>query len=241
MVRKTAESYGGKLLAVQGENLLSMAVYGSAVTGGYVQGRSNINILAVFERLGIEELEKSRSLVRQASGSGRVTFLFLTPETIRRSTDTFPIEYIDMKEDHVTIYGEDLLNDLNIDPRNLRLQCEREIKGKLILFRNTYLETSTRSGPTSALLSATLTSLFPVFRGLLRLKRVEPEQDRERLIRQVASEFSLNGDPFIQVWEAKSRKRKLDKDNMPDVVAGFLSDLEILATASDDIKVRAND
>ncbi len=182
-------------------------------------------------------MEKSRPLVRRASGSGRVTFLFLTPETIRRSTDSFPIEFIDMKESHVTVYGKDLLNDLEIDPRNLRLQCEREIKGKLILFRNTYLETSTRPGPTSRLLSSTLTSLFPVFRGLLRLRGVKPEQDREPLIHQIAGEFSLSSDPFVQVWEVKSRKRKLNKDELPDVVAGFLANLEILAAASDTIGV----
>ena len=40
------------------------------------------------------------------------------------------MEFLNFKLVHHTLYGEDLLAGLEIDKKDLRLQCERELKGK---------------------------------------------------------------------------------------------------------------
>ena len=54
--------------------------------------------------------------------------VFFTEDYIIRSTDVFPIEFLDMKENHVTLYGKDLFEAIAVDTKNLRFQCEQEIK-----------------------------------------------------------------------------------------------------------------
>ena len=44
-----------------------------------------------------------------------------------------------MKLFHLTVFGEDIFQDVNIENSNLRHQCERELKVKLIGLRHGYL------------------------------------------------------------------------------------------------------
>jgi len=56
-------------------------------------------------------------------------------EELERSTDVFTIELIDMKQHHRVLWGDDVIQGLQIPMRLHRVQVEYELREKLILLR----------------------------------------------------------------------------------------------------------
>ena len=134
-----------------------------------------------------------------------------------------------MKDFHQVIYGMEVFDALEIRTENLRLECEEQLKGKLIRLRQAYLEIGTNSKLMEQVLIESLTSLIPVFRAVLRLKDREPQMEKESVIEAVAHEFHVGKEPFLQVLAMKKGKGGVSKDLMENLFGQCLVELEKLA------------
>jgi len=67
----------------------------------------------------------------------------MTPTYIHKSLDVFPIEFLNMKLFHQTVFGEDIFQDVNIKNSNL-LCWFFQIKKTGIIFRSTLLREGVR-------------------------------------------------------------------------------------------------
>ena len=65
--------------------------------------------------------------------------LLMDPAYIHSSVDVFPLEFFNFKLLHQALYGEDLFAKLEINRQELRYQCERELKGKLLWLHRIYV------------------------------------------------------------------------------------------------------
>ncbi|GAF85441.1 unnamed protein product, partial [marine sediment metagenome] len=131
-VRKLIQPYLNELLKIHRDNIISIFLCGAAVGADYVHKASNITLLVILEKLGFADLQKSLKTISRGINKKIAAPLLLTRKHMETSTDVFPIEFLEMKENHLTLYGEDLLGPLEIKPANIRLFCEEQIKGKLI-------------------------------------------------------------------------------------------------------------
>src|SRR5262245_8506993 len=86
-----------KLKAVYAERLLRVLVYGSVARGAYVPKRSNINMFVALDHVGPGELSLYRKLRPDVEKPPIAPPLFLDPTYIRYSTDTFPLEFLDIR------------------------------------------------------------------------------------------------------------------------------------------------
>ena len=88
------------------KELVSLIIYGSAASGHYIQGKSDINLLVVVTPAGID----SNRMFWIRSGEKRHVAmpLIMTKDFILCSLDSFPIEFLNMKNNHVLIYGENV-------------------------------------------------------------------------------------------------------------------------------------
>ena len=120
---------------VFGSDLISIILYGSGASGHYVAGKSDLNFLIVISEGGIDNLDRAFSAVARWRKRKAATPLFMTKAEILSSRDTYPIEFLSMKKHYVTVSGEDVLGGLSFEPAHLRLQSEREFKGKLVHLR----------------------------------------------------------------------------------------------------------
>ncbi|OQX87303.1 MAG: hypothetical protein B6D55_03880 [Candidatus Omnitrophica bacterium 4484_70.2] len=100
-VRKKVVPYLKELLKIHGKNIISINLYGSATGKDFSPKTSDINLLVVFHQLPFEVLEKSLKLVSWGIDRKISCPLFLTLEHIRTSQDVFPIEFLEMKENHI--------------------------------------------------------------------------------------------------------------------------------------------
>jgi predicted nucleotidyltransferase len=130
-----------------GAKLLGATLYGSVVTGDFHAERSDVNVAFVLSDLGAGELEAIRAARRAWTRARVLRPLFLTGRKISRSLDTFPLEYLLIREQHEPLHGRDFFSDLAIERTELRLQVERVIRSQELGLCLAYLALAdTRAG-----------------------------------------------------------------------------------------------
>ncbi|MBI5415444.1 MAG: nucleotidyltransferase domain-containing protein [Candidatus Omnitrophica bacterium] len=225
-IKKNIDEFVTSLRKLYSDDLACVILYGSAASGELTEAHSNINLLVVLKKTDLPSLEMSRRLVNHLS-SRRIEPLFLSREYILGSSDVFPIEFLDMKDNHVCLYGPDVLDEVRIDPRNLRFQCEQELKSKLILVRQQYLRVNPNDKRALAnLLFRNLTSVAHIFRNLLRLKGKTPSRMNEDVFKEIAVEFHVETAVFLKIWQAKKDPARLNARDLKALLGDFVLELD---------------
>ncbi len=232
-VSASLQPYLEKLVELLGDNLITAAVYGSAASGDFSPKSSDLNLLLICQRVDQETLKRCLKLVERGRKKHITAPLFLTREHLDTSADVFPMEFLEFKENHLPVYGEDLLSGLRVDLKNLRYQCEEQIKGKLIRIRQVYLEVGLRGKGIEILLKESLSSLMPVFKNMLRLKGLEPPGRKEEILSQLEKEFGLKKDIFLEIWKDKQDDERIGGEKAETYLGRYLEELEKLARAAD--------
>jgi len=220
-----------------GDNLESIILYGSGASGDYVPGRSNLNFLIVLKKVDLSQLRLCAPLIRKWGKRGVAIPIFLTRQDINSSTDVFSIEFLEIKENHTVVYGEDAVKDLPINIKNLRLQCEREIRGQLIRLRGAFLEAFYSQKQMEDLAGRSLTSFLPILRNLFRLLKMKMPSRREEIVEATVEKFSLNREVFSRLLALKKGQLKLKKLEMEALMEDYLEEIQKLAGAIDRLKV----
>jgi len=233
-VKKVVVPFSQAMVGLHGDNLKSISLYGSAVGEDFIPKKSNVNLLLVMERINLPDLKKSLKLISQGRKKG-ITPLFLTVEHMESSTDTFPVEFLEMKENYILIYGNDILKELEVNSRNVRLQCEQQLKGGLIRLYQVYLEIGKREKRIRSLLINSLTSFIPIFRSLLRLRGKVLSVKKRDIISDLEREFTINGDIFLKVLQMKEGKKV--EDNLEKLFGDYLEEVEKLCIICDRMEV----
>ncbi len=192
-----------KLKSTYDANLKSVVLYGSAAGGDFQKKVSDYNIIIVLENLAPVEIAKSSSLVRKWVKRGNPPPLFFSPEIIKSSSDVFPIEFFDIKERHKIIAGEDYFKDITIDPKNLRHQCEHELRSMLMNLRPRLAMLADKPKGLIRLALESSSSFFAVFRGILRLAGTTPQPGKKEMIEQLAKLSGIDPAIFLEVVDVR--------------------------------------
>ena len=102
--------------------LKSVVLFGSAAAGDRVEKKSDYNVLVVTEDLGIDTLNAISKTATAWAKAGNPAPMLFTEERLKQATDVFPIELLDIRECHKVLHGENLVEGLEIDTKNLRLE-----------------------------------------------------------------------------------------------------------------------
>ena len=222
-VEKKLNGFNRLIKEAYKEGLISVILYGSAASGEFVDTHSNLNVLLVLKNTDLENLKKAAFAVNKFP---MINPLFLTESYILRSLDIFPIEFLDMQENYQVLYGQDILKDINIDTRNLRFQCEQELKVKLINLRQVFLMMYKDKAALCNLLFKSFTSVLHILRNVLRLKGKASPYNKEEILKALALEFQIDMNVWQKIWLAKNRQIKLNNKNAKELFIKFVRDLE---------------
>jgi predicted nucleotidyltransferase len=221
---------------VFGQDLLSVVLYGSAASGEYVPGRSDINLALVLESITLDALARCRPHLATWRKDGIALPLLLTPEDIRRSADIFPVEFLDICEHHVLIHGSDFFADLSIDPRHLRFQVEHELKAKLLALRQAYLAGLDRTR-TDALVEDLFATSMPAVvalgRNLLRVAGHRPPARKAETLAALERAFGLSLPTLSDLVGRRARGQSLMAGEAVPRFSRYLSELDALARVVD--------
>lgn len=217
------------------DDLVAILLYGSAARGAYVPKKSDINILVVLTVSGIESFSKSFSLLKKWQASAVAVPLIVTLDYINTSVDSFPIEFLNIKNSYRVLYGEDVLAPLSIPPDMLRLQCEAQIKGKLLHLRGEFLATLGDGKKIHSLLAASIPAFVGVFNGLLMLKGVMPPLEKRQVFRSMAETYGLDGALLERVYTLAEEAGKMSSDEMVRLGEQYISEIRKLAFMVDQL------
>lgn len=210
------------------DDLLSIILYGSAASGDYIPGKSDINFMIVLSDAGIDRIDQAFDLIARWQKRNVATPLFLTQAYVHTSLDVFPIEYMNFRNNHKLVYGKDILQDLSFDREFVRLQCEREIKGKLLLLREGFLESRGKGRNLQPLIADSLGALIAIFNGLLHLKGKELPHHHRDVIKEFCEAFDMDTMVFSKLFDVKEKKVKLSDKETTGLFKDYLKEVQKL-------------
>lgn len=222
--------------AVFSEDLVSIIMYGSAVTHEYKPGVSDINIAIVLRNNSIAQISKSIALQKKWVKSGVSTPFFMTVQYIKNSRDTYPIEFIDMRSNYRMLSGEDIFENFEVNHEHVRLQCERELRGVAIHLRRSFVQCAGSNKLMSELLNASIRRLIPVFKGMLVLKERSIPKSRSDIISMVEDSYNLGASALSRVFN--SRDKKLD--DYTTIFDNYAKDIDRLIMCVDTLEKEEN-
>ncbi|MFO0914853.1 MAG: hypothetical protein U0795_17980 [Pirellulales bacterium] len=211
------DEFARRAAAALGTQLQSVILYGSAAAGDFVPGISNYNLLMVVEPLGVDQLDRLVDLFRAWCDARRPPPLLFSAKQLASSLDAFPIELLDIRQSRKIIWGEDVLARLQFCPRDLRLQIERELTGKLLSLRSKYTLTGRDPVAVRRLMLTSHSTFLVLFRAALRLFQDAVPDHKLDALNQLARHLPFNTAPFHELADLKCRWAAANgEDRVPD-------------------------
>ena len=194
------------LRGAAGDRLLSVVLYGSAARGDFQKATSDWNLILVLRDLSPDSLESiAAPLARWRKQRQPMPRLF-SPETIAESADVFPVEFLDLKRSRVVVHGEDPFAEIEVHRDHLRLQCERELREKMMRLREGYIEAADRPKELGRLLTDSYGTFVALFRGCLDLLGEEVPVHNDDVVTAFCEKADLDRTPFERVSRLKAGK-----------------------------------
>lgn len=214
------------------QDLISVILYGSAASGDFVPAHSDINVLVVLKDIGIPDLKKAASFINKFKFRS-LEPLFLSEDYIASSLDTFPIEFLDLKENHLLLYGKDVLTGIEVRLDNLRFQCEQELKVKLIRLNKAYLRIYRDKTFLRNVLFKTFSSVLHISRNLSRLRNKNVSYQRQEIIGELVRDFGINLKVWLDILAARKKEKVLRGEDIERLFIEFARDLKKLTECVD--------
>jgi len=219
-----------------GDTLRSIVLYGSGASADYRPERSDLNFLIVLNEEGLRALNACFKMVGKWRKRRVATPLIMTEGYIASSLDTFPLEFLNIRHQYSVVWGDDLLADIAIDSEKLRLQCEREVKGKLVQLRAAYVGSGGRKRDLLSMVNESVSAFVSIFRGILYLCHGEIPVHRGAVIARVADATGVDEVLFLRLVQVKEGKLKLSLTELHILVGRYLEEVSTLASWLDDFK-----
>lgn len=233
-VSRELDSLTSDLTSAFGDDLLSIVLYGSAARADYLgHGGSDLNIVVVLRDISLQSLERGTKATRAWETAGNRPLLFFSPEWISGSCDVFPLEFLDIVAWHRVVHGSDPFAELTVSTENLRLQCESELKTKLIHLRTGYIQVHENPDTLAKLLAASYAPIATLCRGVLRLAGAEVPGNARDVIRAAAALCGFDPGPFEEAAAVKSGGPGAASSAIKPLFAAYYKQVETLARAVD--------
>jgi len=211
----------------------SLHVTGSAVAGEYVAGKSDVNSIVVLHAMDLRFLEMMAPLGKRFGRKRVASPLVMTPEYIESSLDVFPIEFLNIRLVHRTVSGFDLFESIRIDTGDLRLQCERDLKAKLIGLRQGYLSSQGDARILNEDFSRGIAGYIPLFRAIVQLHGEDPAVAYREVVGQLGRVTGVDTAPYVKAIEKRSGRGRSDLDELKRLFETYYAATEALGEAID--------
>jgi hypothetical protein len=236
-IREPVKTFGEKLVENIGDNLRSLSVVGSSLTGDFRPRKSDINTVLVVGEQNIGLLNALAGLGK-AMGRKRIKApILMTSAYIEQSRDVFGIEFLDFQLIHQTIIGSDPFEDMTFEKQHVRLQCERELKATLIRLRQGYIAAVNQVKMIRLLLSSTAGGLVPMLRSMLWLKGQERPREGKGVFERSAEVFSIETGVLIKARQWRDQKGRAERDEIISAFSSIYKTVEQLAELVDKLEV----
>lgn len=219
-----------RLERAAGDRLLAVVLYGPAAHGDIYGDDTELNLMIVLSELSPDALAALHGPVARWIGKKQPMPRFFSPALIAGAADVFPIEFLDIASHHIVLHGRDELAGLEVHTDHLRIQCERELREKMMRLREAYIEAHGHKKPMRALLGGSFATFVAIFRGCLRLHGDEVPVHDADVVDRFCRLADLDKKPFEQVLALKTGK---DPGDLETLFRSYYSQLQRAVDAVD--------
>lgn len=229
------------LRVTHGDNLASVVLYGSAAAADDIELQSDYNLLIALNRITPEDLRQAQAPMREWQRLGHPLPVYFTVEELSDAADVFPIEFHQMANARVVLYGHDPFEYAKLSDANLRHQAEYELRSKLIQLRRHYIPASVSSERLADLMSESLASFAALFRAVLLLHGQQAPVGKTDVVRATARLLNLDVAPFERIFEFRAAGRSPSSDKEAnELFAAYMFQIEQVVEAVDELERRGN-
>lgn len=215
----------------------SLYLVGGVLTEDYRDGVSKIDSVIVLQKMDLAFLDILAPLGSNYGKKGIAAPLIMDPGYICNSVDVFPLEFLNFKLLHHALYGEDLFAGLEINRQELRYQCERELKGKLLWLHRIYVSSMGDRKVLAADIVRHFDGYLPLFRGILHLLGQAPAAGLKKALEQLGQLAGLETGVFEEIYGIKKNLAQPSKEEISQLFAGFYRATEKLAEVVDGLQI----
>ena len=231
MAKMTPEILTEEVKKIYKDDLRAVILYGSAAAGDSVK-TSDYNVLIVLERVNADVLTALTELCTRWVKDGNPAPLLFGRENLLRSGDVFPVEFSDIMQTHRLLYGDNPFAGMTIEPINLRLGLEHDLKSKLILLRERFLLTKGSARAVDDLMVSSLSAFLTLFKAILRLYGETPPAKKMDAVPMLARHIKFDEDIIRVVWELKEGKKHKELTSL-QVFGRYLSAIQDITASVD--------
>jgi hypothetical protein len=226
-----------ELRALHGEALVAVLLAGEAAGPEYRPRVSPLRLVVVLSTLAPQALRGTRARAAAWRRRRVPAPLLLEAAGLERSLDVFPLELLELRDRHRTLFGRcEAIERLEVKPPHLRLELEEQLRGKLLHLVSAYLD----AGPSPRLLRRLLLDSPPGFgvalRGLLRLRGGESEPrpaDPQALIHAVETRLGVELPALHRLEHLRRGEQPLARAELEPLFDAYLADVRRLVALVD--------
>ena len=209
------EKFIDNLKNILQERLISVFMYGSKVKYSQELVKTDMNVMVIVKNLSGSDIRACSEIVNKWMKAKNPIPVFMDREEWFHSSDVYAMEYADIKAEHRILYGEDLISDLNVDPDNIRFQCEQETKNLLMRFRQFYLENAHSPKRLKDSFVPLAKTCNAIFKAILRVKFTDIPSEKEDIIKKLAEISGLEASTYTKLLGYKRKQCKMnDKETI---------------------------
>jgi predicted nucleotidyltransferase len=228
-VRKDLEEFVTQLVALYREDLVSIMVFGSAVTGDYDEKNSDLNLLVIYSDLNIADLDAVAKLAQKWLKRRRFAPRFLSLRNLTASSRYFQIDLLDVRDAHRKVYGVNPLGGIEVRAADMAWQLAHEIKRMRMRVKQQFWRAAGDRAVMRRILLARLSSLVHLTRVLLYLRGAAPPVSQPEILKIAVQNLKLDAEFVVQMLALKK------DEGRPDLNALFTGLMDAIRTIDEEV------
>lgn len=202
-----------RLQTLLGENLYSLVLYGSAVRGNFVAGKSDLNLLLVLN----ESTPEAHVAIGEAlRGPDRINPLVLGRRGIERSVQAFALKFRSIKRSYRVLHGTDPLA-IDVDPKFLRFLCEQALRNRRLRLVHAFIVLDPKRYAQQVI--SAVPSLFTELAEVLRVEGTEVPAGFHDRIPILEKAFDARAPVLNELLDLRSKPRDLSAEETKNLHA----------------------
>jgi len=226
------QAYTRDVKAAFGDRLEGLLIYGSAVRGEYLPGRSNLNMLLLVAGYDTATLKLYEPIHKRWGKEQVVTPLFLREQDLKFSSALFPLEFLEIQEHHRVLGGRDPFVGFHVDTRRLKDAVLQGLAGNVLRLRQRFAESGGANEAVTILLPLSITSTVPLLRGLQRVLQWPVLNQSDAVIKDLEDRLSVNLQSFQEALLLKRGQITPGPAEIPRLFDRYLQASTLLAEAA---------
>ncbi len=233
MTNPKLDEFVQKLKAAAPDNLKSVILYGSAVSGEFHTKHSDFNLLCILDSADPKHVEALQVPVEWWTKQGHRPPLVFTLEELRRSADVFAIELLDMKTHRQILLGQDVVEDISVPLHYHAIQVERELRTGWVRLRQAILAAPKKPKTYLELMISSCCAFTALFSHSLISMGETPAESKREAIDRIGKFANADPDGFYAILDHRGGKREAQEIDVEKTLNSYFAFVEAVTNEFD--------